>query len=381
MHLTRPSGGDIPRKAHRVGKGLLVGILLLLALISSVFAWNKAGHMVSGAIAYADLKQTHPQTLEQVIAILKTHPQFETKWKPKLTQSFVAPEDRDLYLFMLAARWPDDIRGDATFHHGAWHYINFPYKPEGQPGSVQTVEPPPENILQAYQMNFDIVRGTAPGDRAVALCWLFHLIGDVHQPLHTVALFSTQFPVPEGDRGGTRFYIRAKPTARTTISLHEFWDDLILGSDRFQSVRNRATELRVQPDHARAQLPELQDTSFAHWARQESFSLAKAHAYRHGMLQGSRDEHNGVALPADYVSTTKPLAERRMVLAGYRLADVLTAIAGASQGTTVRGNKRSKVYHLPSCPGFAAVSPANSATFASEAAAAQAGYRKAGNCP
>ena len=169
-----------------------------------------------------------------MVALLKTHPHFETKWKPKLTQLFVAPDERDVLLFMLAARWPDDIRGETAFHHGAWHYINFPYKPAEQPGSVQTVEPPPENVLSAYQANLDIVRGTTPGDRAVALCWLFHLIGDVHQPLHTVALFTTQFPVPEGDRGGTRFYIRVTPANRT-ISLHEFWDDLILGSERFQN--------------------------------------------------------------------------------------------------------------------------------------------------
>ena len=58
-------------------------LFLLLVLVSSAFAWNKAGHMVSGAIAYADLKQTSPQTLEQVVALLKTHPQFETKWKPQ----------------------------------------------------------------------------------------------------------------------------------------------------------------------------------------------------------------------------------------------------------------------------------------------------------
>jgi hypothetical protein len=107
--------------------------------------------------------------------------------------------------------------------------INLPYKPEGQPGSVQTVEPPPENVLSAYQANLDIVRGTAPGDRAVALCWVFHLLGDMHQPLHTIKLFTTQFPAPEGDRGGTRFYIRVKPTNATTISLHAFWDDLVLG--------------------------------------------------------------------------------------------------------------------------------------------------------
>jgi hypothetical protein len=355
-------------------------VLLLVMVVSSAFAWNKAGHMVSGAIAYADLKQHNPQTLAQVVALLMTHPQFETMWKPKLTQSFLAPEERDLYLFMLAARWPDDIRGDPAFHHAAWHYINFPYKPEGQPASVQTVEPPPENILNAFETNLAIVRGTAPGDRAVALCWLFHLIGDVHQPLHTVALFTTQFPAPEGDRGGTRFYIRVTPTTRT-ISLHEFWDDLIQGSERFQNVRNRATELRLRPNHAREQLPELAETQFTQWAKAESVALATTQVYRNGQLRGSRDRENGEVLPGDYIATVKPLAERRMVLAGYRLADVLTQIAGASPGTSVRGNKRSKVYHLPHCPGFTAVSPANSVTFASEADAQQAGYHKAGNCP
>jgi hypothetical protein len=394
MHLKRPSCHDVPRKDHPVGRSLLVDILVVLVAVSSACAWNKAGHMVSGALAYADLKQSNPQTLARVIALLKSHPQFQTTWAPRLAQGHLSPEEQELYLFMLAARWPDDIRGDPTFHHGAWHYINLPYKPEGQPASVQTVDPPPDNILQAYQTNLDILRIPVPeSTKAVALCWVFHLIGDVHQPLHTVALFTTQFPPPEGDRGGTRFYIRAREGAHT-ISLHTFWDDLVLGSERFQSVRNTATALRLQPDHARAQLPELRETSFEEWAKQESFSLAKDHAYRDGQLRGSRDQHNGEVFPADYIATVKPLAERRIVLAGYRLADVLTQIAShetgiapavtspaAASSGNVRGNKHSKIYHLPGCPGFEAMSPANIVAFASEAEAQQAGYRKARNCP
>jgi len=124
-----------------MGRGLLIGILLVLVTTSATFAWSKAGHMVSGAIAYADLKQTSPETLARVIALLKSHPQYQTKWVPRLAQLTLTPEEQDLYLFMLAARWPDDIRGDAAFHHGAWHNINFPYTPEGQPASVQPVAP------------------------------------------------------------------------------------------------------------------------------------------------------------------------------------------------------------------------------------------------
>jgi hypothetical protein len=37
-----------------------------------------------------------------------------------------------------------------------------------------------------------------------------------------------------------------KPGSRNAISLHKFWDDLIIGSQRFQTVRNRATLIRQQ---------------------------------------------------------------------------------------------------------------------------------------
>src|SRR5437667_4179258 len=67
MHLQCPSCRGIHSKDHPGGRGLLVGILLVLVAVSSAFAWNKAGHMVSGAIAYADLTQATPQTLARVI--------------------------------------------------------------------------------------------------------------------------------------------------------------------------------------------------------------------------------------------------------------------------------------------------------------------------
>jgi hypothetical protein len=184
------------------------------------------------------------------------------------------------------------------------------------------------------------------------------------------------------------------------MSLHALWDDFILGSARFQSVRNTSTELRLQPHHARAQLPELTDTDFEHWATQESFRMARDHAYRHGQLHGNTDKDQGVVLPADYIPAVKPLAERRIVLAGYRLADVLREVfaqggtppalsatpsaaprtSPAAASGEVHGNRRSKVYHLPSCPGYENMSPANLVPFATEAEARETGYRKAGNC-
>lgn len=52
----------------------------------------------------------------------------------------------------------------------------------------------------------------------------------------------------------------------------------------------------------------------------------------------------------------------------------------AASGAII-GNRNSQLYHLPSgCPGYSQVSAKNQVSFASEAEAQAAGYKKAGNC-
>ena|SRR6266699_2900045 len=68
------------------------------------------------------------------------------------------------------------------------------------------------------------------------------------------------------------------------------------------------------------------------------------------------------------------------------LLDVLStppptpAVVASSNGGII-GNKRTKVYHRPDCPGAVKVSLQNRVRFATEAEAQAAGYRLAGNCP
>jgi hypothetical protein len=201
------------------------------------------------------------------------------------------------------------------------HYINYPYKPKDEPDSVKTAPPGEINIVRGYQDKLAVLAGKEKdADRAVALCWIFHLVGDVHQPLHVTALFTAQFP--DGDRGATLFYVRAAEKS-APINLHKFWDDLILGSESYQDVRNTAIELRNRKEHAREKLTELAVVDFSQWAAKESLELAKTHVYREGKLQGGTKKNTAPALPGDYAKTVQPIAERRAVLAGYRLAAVL----------------------------------------------------------
>ena len=56
----------------------------------------------------------------------------------------------------------------------------------------------------------DLKTKTAAGeDRAVAACWLFHLVGDIHQPLHNASYFLSDKSFLTGDLGGNRFGIKA----------------------------------------------------------------------------------------------------------------------------------------------------------------------------
>jgi hypothetical protein len=131
--------------------------------------------------------------------VLAKHLWYANHWQARLQDVPIA--ERGLVLFMQAARWPDDIRiRDRQQHRGPWHYINWPFKPEGQPDSVQIREPEPVNILTAMAENESVVKKDSDGERkAIALAWLFHLVADIHQPLHTAQLFTVEYP--QGDRG------------------------------------------------------------------------------------------------------------------------------------------------------------------------------------
>jgi hypothetical protein len=259
----------------------LVGSLVLLTLAVLPLpakAWNIPGHMLSGAIAYQVLQQENPQTIEKVKAVLENHPWYGNQWQARLQDVSVA--DHGLVLFMQAARWPDDIRiRDKQQHRGSWHYINWPFKPDGQPASVQVREPEPVNILTALAENESVAKnGNDPERRAIALAWLFHLVGDIHQPLHTAQLFTVEYP--QGDRGGNEICVRVMQAGQP-MDLHRFWDGVITSSSNVKRLRNEATALRNRQEFQRSQLTEFASTDFESWAK-ESFEIATKIAYRNG---------------------------------------------------------------------------------------------------
>ena len=168
---------------------------IALVVVPPAYAWNKAGHMVSAAIAHAVLKHEHPEAIPKIVEVLKQHPQYE-KWSKRIAEiPNLSDEDKDIYLFMLAARWPDDIRDDSEYHHGDWHFVNLPYLHPNHAPAPHPLPPPREdNIFRGFEVNRERAKTGTPAERAIAMCWIFHLIGDGHQPLHSSTLYSATYP-------------------------------------------------------------------------------------------------------------------------------------------------------------------------------------------
>src|SRR5262245_3362668 len=95
--------------------------------------------------------------------------------------------------------------------------------------------------------------------KAIALAWLFHLVGDLHQPLHTAQLFAVEYP--QGDRGGNEICVRVTHAGHP-MDLHRFWDGVITSSQNLTRIRNEATALRNRQEIQPSQLTELASTSF-----------------------------------------------------------------------------------------------------------------------
>src|SRR5207249_4653495 len=86
----------------------------------------------------------------------------------------------------------------------------------------------PRHALAALEQITKTLRGadaTDP-DRAVALCWLLHLVGDLHQPLHGTSLIASSdtydppLEPPHGDKGGNLVAIKVKASDRKAMVLH-----------------------------------------------------------------------------------------------------------------------------------------------------------------
>ncbi len=304
--------------------------LFLLAIARPASAWNGTGHEIVALIAWQDLT---PQARENVTRLLQAHPDYADM----LTKADTPADDKPRQAFLTAATWPDLVRTPGgksyRYNHPVWHYVDLPFavgvaQPE-MPDEKWEAGKDPANAAQAWQKCAADLQDAklTDAERGIALCWIEHLAGDIHQPLHAISLFSER--LPKGDQGGNLLMVRS---GESVSNLHALWDGLLGNDQSFDNVSKTAQ--RLCEAHPRSQFTvELKAVTFHRWM-ESSAERAKTIVYQEGTLpfltrDEARDKSKPIPeLPDGYMQKAHETADACAALAGYRLADRLNEWLG-----------------------------------------------------
>ncbi len=332
-----------------------VGLFSLLSFCRESRAWNDRGHWIIARIAFDQL--TDAEKLK-IHALLQQHPHYERYLNADNLDGASAAE----WSILRSATWSDYVRpgkaGDvqakenSAYHRGIWHYIDYPVNIAQPLGKLPEKSLPAEtDVLRQLELTKKILwreETTDPSqvegisvaqNRAVRFCWLMHLVGDLHQPLHVASAIDEQrFTRSQHHDQGGNLFIAKREIVNRPEKLHAIWDQM-LGTDAYypaviRTARSWTSDNELKP----AALPELeQNKTFTSWA-EESYQAAEKYVYRcrdeevkleiyHDDPKQRVSETLVPILPRGYLSIAQEVAMRRACLAGYRLGRLLKEVA------------------------------------------------------
>jgi S1/P1 Nuclease len=201
------------------------------------------------------------------------------------------------------SNFADDIRTDPQYKYtGAWHYVNVePGLTFGQ--FVKAVTTMPQENVYKMVIKFERVLkdpGKPVTERATALKYIVHLIGDLHQPMH----------VSNGaDKGGNDIPVKFDGY---NDNLHGLWDSGLIDH---QGLTYK--QMAVAYDNATpVEIKRWQSDDLMVWLW-ESYQISTI-LYQEAAKAPNFDDN--------YYKTHLPVLEKRIEKAGIRLAGVLNGI-------------------------------------------------------
>ena len=263
------------------------GALLFFIGVQSGWAWGREGHRLTALVAEQYLS---PETRAQVAKLLG-----------KQTLADVAP-------------WADEYRSEHP-ETDPWHFVDIPAA-ESQfdrnrdcPVSKANPASPWRDCITDRILYFEGRLGDAslsPADRAMALKFLVHFIGDIHQPFHALG----------DDRGGNDIpvtFMGSGVCGEFRCNLHGVWDDMLI-EEQGLSEKKYTDKL----------LNEIKDNNWERLAGGEPTTWANiSHHYAVDALVPK-----GTLIPSEYVADEVTVVDAQLALGGLRLARVLNRILG-----------------------------------------------------
>jgi len=239
-----------------------IAFFLLLSLKS--FSWGEKGHAMVAQVAFSYLDET-------------------TKKNVRSYLDGMSIED--------AANWMDNIKSDKSLAYmKPYHYANFPRgaKPVDSTGAniVHVLNTTLAELGNKSQLSREEIK--------MKILFLFHLVGDLHQPLH----------VGYGDdKGGNTVQLQYQTRG---TNLHSFWDSGIITSQNI-TLADCLNARAYSPEEMKT----IKAVNVLQWSEESRSYLNKAYAYGNPKVQDK------------YVNDSAKIIKEQLQKAGIRLASVL----------------------------------------------------------
>ena len=301
--------------------GLVLACLSLAA--SDARAWGNEGHRIICQIALDRLTPDGQQLVEAIRANLSS---VQDPFDNCPSCQDAHPDDGRSMSFQAGCLWADEARRDTFKGTYEYHFINVPQGETDVDLARDCAALDCAVIaIQRYARYIALPPEGSRGRerRVLALRFLGHFVGDLHQPLHVGFI---------EDLGGNRIDVQWD-TGSGTISrnLHSVWDSGIL----------RRAGLTSQTQDGPPLNSEITASEVAAWATfdvaawaEESFDAARSVAYTKPDGQLVVD---GDLLSDAYFAAARPVVVEQIKKAGIRLAHLINAAAAGTLPTNLIG--------------------------------------------
>lgn len=251
-----------------------------IALVSfmpiQTMAWGLLGHRVVGEIAESYLTRRASREIKNILG----------------NESLA-----------MASNWADFIKSEPSYNYlGNWHYINLPAGLSSEQLQQTLLK---DTATNAYTrilfLSSELKNQALPQDKKVMyLRILIHLVGDIHQPMHTGRV---------EDLGGNRIQLSWFGQA---TNLHRLWDSDLIGSQEL-SYTEYANSINFMD---RSGLFRLQNEGPAQWV-QDSYRISEK------IYSNIKTDDK---LSYRYIYDNLAIANQQLLKGGVHLADILNEI-------------------------------------------------------
>ena len=248
----------------KIMKRTLFLIAFVMLSITDGFAWGHNGHSLVAEVAFNNMDAKTKQTVLKYL-------------------DGMSIED--------AANWMDTMRSDKNYNFmKPYHYIDFNKGADVTELSGDNII----NVLNKTLKDLDNMKGLSNDEIKIRLFYLFHLIGDLHMPLHVGY---------KDDKGGNT--VQVSFFGRNT-NLHAMWD-----SDIIEYKNLTLADLMKLNTYKPNELAAIKQIDVTSWAKDSRKYLKNAYNL------------NEAKISDIYVDANFPIIKQQILKAGLRLAAVL----------------------------------------------------------